>query len=148
MMQPVPETGGDAEHLAGSAQLSHEAYIIMLKEEVTQGSFTGPELLLRMSAKLATRVPQPTVASAPPAASQQAKLHPPRGTPAAAPGAGGCDASRVGQRPAPKMVSLESITGATAAILKSAERGRKEGRVQLLDAHRAGEDDSGAATPV
>ena len=102
----------------------------------------------RMSAKLATRVPQPTVASAPPATSPQAKLHPPRAAPAAAPGAAGSEGSRVGQRAAPKTVSLESITGANATILRSAEKGRKEARGQLLEARRASSDDSEVATPT
>ena len=148
--EPAPETGGDAVHLAGSAQLSHEAYIILLEEELAGGSFSGPELVQRMSAKLATRarIPEPTGAAAPLAASQQARLHPPRGTPATAHGAHGGDAPRVGQRPSPKMVSSELIAAATANILRSAERGRKEGRVQLLHARRAGADDSGNATPV
>ena len=148
--EPSPETGGDAVHLADAAQLADKAYMALLEEELAGGTFTGPELLQRISAKLATRarIPVPAVAAAPLAASQQARLHPPRGTPATAHGVHGGDAPRVGQRPSPKFISAESIAAASANILKSAERGRKEGRDHLLDAGRADADESGNATPV
>ena len=101
-----------------------------------------PDTLLRVA------MPQPTVASAPPAASPQARPQPPQAAPAATPGAAGSEGARIAQRAAPKTASLEAITSAQAVILKSAEKGRKEGRGQLLEASRANADESEAATPA
>ena len=148
MPQPETETGGTAERQAGPTQLAGEDFLILLEEELLQGGTDAESFLQRMRAKIAAQVPQPTVASAPPAASPQAKLQPPRAAPAATPGAAGSEGARIAQRAPVKTATLEAVTSAQAVILKSAEGRRKEGRGQLLAAGRANADESEAATPA
>ena len=95
-----------------------------------------------LRAKFAARGPQATEASAPTAATQQARVVPPRPAPAAAPRAVGSDAVRVVPRTSVKTASVEALDHATAIIEKAAGARRRAEREARL---AAGRGDDGMA---